>query len=216
MSVMETLKEKTWPLHQRAERHPLQAAIVRGKLPADQYAEHLGQMLLVHRALEKHLAKLVDKDERVAKVVRPEQYQEPYLLDDLAHFGGSTEPDGLAPTNDLIDKFHAEASQRPLFLLGAHYVLEGSNNGNRFIVKAVRPAYGLEPGKGDRYLDPYGDEQPAKWAAFKDAMTEADFSQAEQDAILDGANAMFEGMIAMFDAMAAKHGIEAPAGAGRP
>jgi len=216
MSLMTRLKEETWGLHTRAEKHPLQASIVRGQLPRAQYAEHLGQMLLVHRALEKHLARLVEMDERVGSVVRSEQFQEPYLLDDLSHFGGSTEPDPLPATLALIDKFHSEASARPLFLLGAHYVLEGSNNGNRFIAKAVRPAYGLEPGKGDRYLDPYGDEQPAKWGAFKAAMEAAEFSGEDQQTILDGANAMFEGMIAMFDDMASKHGIGAPTGAGRP
>lgn len=78
-----------------------------------------------------------------------------------------------------------------------HYVLEGSNNGNRFIAKAVRRALGLVEGAGDRYLDPYGDAQRGLWAHFKQRMDAAGWSGEEADAMVRAAQDTFDAVGAL-------------------
>jgi heme oxygenase len=68
------------------------------------------------------------------------------------------------------------------------YVLEGSNNGNRFIARAIRKAL---PGAPTRYLDPYGENQRPLWARFKADMEAVGFTPAEQDQIVLAAQEMF-------------------------
>ncbi len=75
----------------------------------------------------------------------------------------------------------AETGDDPLRLLGMHYVLEGSNNGSRFIARHVGRAYQLSTGPGLRYLDPYGDRQRAYWMDFKNAMGKFQFTGADEE-----------------------------------
>jgi heme oxygenase len=75
-------------------------------------------------------------------------------------------------------------------LLGALYVLEGSTNGGRFLARALRKSWGLDK-DGIAYFDPYGEEQPQKWASFRKKMDSASFDVAQQDAIVEMAKATF-------------------------
>jgi heme oxygenase len=164
-SVMQRLKEGTWDLHTRAERHDLQQRMAKGDLRRDEYVSWLGQMFLVHRALEKRLR--THRAHHTLLALRDEQFQEPYLREDLAHFGVA--PETVAPlpaTARLLERIE-RVSDDPAALLGFHYVLEGSHNGNRFVAAALRRKLGLEAGRGDRYLDPYGEAQRELWGAFK-------------------------------------------------
>jgi heme oxygenase len=164
-SLMQRLKEGTWDLHTRAERHDLQQRMAKGELRLEEYVSWLGQMFLVHRALERRLR--AHRGHRTLAALRDEQFQEPYLREDLEHFG--VVPDSVEPlpaTARLIDRIERVAGD-PAALLGFHYVLEGSHNGNRFVAAALRRKLGLQAGHGDRYLDPYGEAQRDLWAAFK-------------------------------------------------
>lgn len=189
--VMERLKTGTWDLHQAAEGHDFQQRMVAGAISREEYAAWLGQMLLVHRALEEPLARLAETDERFA-AVRPEQMQVPYLEADLASLGADA--DAVTPlpaTAALVAEIERDATEEPLRLLGHHYVLEGSNNGNRFIARRLLPALDLEAGAGGRYLDPYGDRQRELWAGFKDAMGKIPFTAGEIDVLVGAARSMF-------------------------
>ena len=70
-------------------------------------------------------------------------------------------------------------------------VLEGSNNGNRFIARNIQRAYELGPAGGVAFLDPYGETQRPKWQEYKNAMGRLPLSAAEHDAMLAAAQAMF-------------------------
>lgn len=202
-TIMDRLRTQTQPLHDRAEGHDFQRALIKGQLSREAYAAWLGQMLLVHAALERHLRGLRERSASVARVVRDEQFQEPYLLEDLRFFGVEHRmlraETGAA---SLIAEIEDAAAREPMALLGMHYVLEGSNNGNRFIAMALRKAMGLTPGNGDRYLDPYGERQRALWQQFKDDMNACQFTSAEQEAMLRGAEAMFRGIARVSDDLA--------------
>lgn len=190
--IMERLRTETRDLHDQAEQNQWQGRMVRGELTRDDYQRWLGQMFLGHRALEKELRAL-PLDQFPYTAIRSEHYQEPYLIADLEHFG--VDPDTIEPlatTNALISRIEQLAQERPLALLGFHYVLEGSNNGNRFIAKRLREVYELEPGTGDRYLDPYGDRQREIWKRFKEDMGGDELSAEDQDLLVASAREMFQ------------------------
>jgi len=187
-SIMATLRAETREAHERAEKHPFQQRLLRGPITRDAYAAHLAQMFLVHRALDAALVSFRDTRPELGCVVEPWQLQSPYLSDDLAFLGvDETSIATLPATAALVARFEVGAP-----LLGYHYVLEGSNNGSRFIAKAIRRAIGLEGTQGTRYLDPYGEEQPARWKAFKVAFDLLPLTADERLAIVEAAREMFD------------------------
>jgi heme oxygenase len=192
--VMDRLKVGTQDMHSLAEGRQFQRRMLKGEITRDQYADWLGQMLLIHRALEKHLFGRLLGDPLFA-AVREEQFQEPNLIADLAALGGDTQtPSPLPAAAALIADIDRAARENPLALLGYHYVLEGSKNGNRFIARQLVPALGLAPRRADRYLDPFAEAQPVKWAEFKAAMTAVSFDAAQVDLLVAAARRMFEGI----------------------
>jgi len=192
-TIMDRLKEETWPLHQQAERGDLEQDLMKGKLPQDVYRDHLGQRYLIHKALEARLRDVREQDARIKAVVEDYQFQENRVAQDLEFFGGNaSEAKALPSTEKLLA---AIAAADPLSLLGFQYVFEGSNNGARFIAKALRGAWRLQGEDGTRYLDPYGESQREKWAAFKDTMNQQQFSREEGDRVVEAAKATFQQMI---------------------
>ncbi len=191
-TIMGRLKFETAELHAAAETHEFQKRLVQGALDQRDYVRWLGQMLLVHQALEARLRELCAQHAGAAALVREEQFQVPYLREDLAHFGA--EACAVAPlpaTTRLIGKIESLWRSNPVAILGHHYVLEGSNNGNRFIARALMKGLGLAPGAGLRYLDPYGEAQRAKWMQFREDMNAIGFNADERNAIVDAAKDMF-------------------------
>lgn len=198
------LKNETAHLHELAEHSPLQRDLAKGRLPRDLYARHLGQLLHVHTALESCLWPLREVVEPIRRVVRDEHARVEALRADLAHFDlspGDCPP--LPATQALVDDIRRLATDRPLALLGMHYVLEGSANGAKFIAMNVRPAYALTPGTGDRYLDPYGERQREVWGAFKRDLDACDFTDGQVDDLLAGAARMFDGVREVGEALLA-------------
>lgn len=201
-SIMAHLRESTAALHDQTESHPFPQDLVAGKLPLAGYFNYLAQMFLVHQALESALAQWRDSNPHApaTRLIDSEQFKTPYLLNDLAMF--KVDPASIVPapaTRRLVADIDCRAGLCPASLLGMHYVLEGSTNGGKFIARAVQKAYGLAPGAGTSYLDPYRDTQRQRWLQFKSAMDAAEFSAREVDEIADGAVAMFVAIRALFD-----------------
>lgn len=205
--VMDRLRTETMPLHEAAEGHRFQRALVSGAVTKDDYARWMGQMLLLHGALERALRRVREAESRVAAVVTDSQFRAGDLRADLGYFGvperaepapGATraiaEIDRLAYATDPLDR---------LRILGMHYVLEGSLNGGRYIAMAVRRAFALQGVEGTKHMDPYGEAQRVTWAAFKATMDSQAWSPAEQDALVEGAKAMFLAVGAMSEDMVA-------------
>lgn len=191
--ITQRLKEETADHHKAAERHEFQQALVRGAVSRESYTDYLGQMLLVHTALEGALRRARAAIPAIGRVVHEFQFQEPYLRRDLACFG--IDPASVAPlpsTRALIALIEQAERDRPLALLGHHYVLEGSNNGSKYIAKAIRRTFSLSGQAGTAYLDPYGDEQAPKWARFKADLESCGLGEAEGDTLVAAAAEMFE------------------------
>jgi heme oxygenase len=201
-TVMDVLKESTRELHTAAERHPVEQALLAGTLPRETYVLYLAQMLCVHRALESHLREH-ECEAPFSAVLHEHQYQVPYLVEDLRFFGVDPDSVGASPgTGRLVDEIRETAARHPVALLGYHYVLEGSNNGSRFIARAVRAAYRLDQ-DGTRYLDPYGDKQSEYWQSFRQAMVSVDFGENDIGHIVATAKGMFAGLVSVFDDVSA-------------
>jgi heme oxygenase len=200
-NVMEQLKTATTDLHRHAESRNLQRSMAKGALPRDVFVVYLSQMYRVHQALEAQLRTLRDAQPRVQPLFQDDQHREHNLRADLGFYGVdvSTIETGVA-AGTLINQIDEAAGTQPLGLLGMLYVLEGSNNGSKYIARAVSRAYGVAPGApGLSYLDPYGDQQMPRWQAFKRDMDAAGFSPAEINVIVEAAKLMFLGIAEISD-----------------
>ena len=184
------LRAETGEDHRRAERSEFQRRFVSGQLPRELYVRWLEQMWWVYAALEEWLwtAPLVERHPALLDGRR----RTPELRADLAHFGLAQRD--LRPTRAacaFAERLSAWGAERSPALLGVLYVLEGSTNGSRHIARAVRAGYGLSGREGCAFLDPYGDDQPARWAEFRRHL-DAAVAPAEMPDALDGARAAFD------------------------
>lgn len=195
MSLSETLKTATAEAHRRAEQSPAQQELVRGTLEAPRLARHLAQMRHVHAALER----LFHKHAAPAAALNwNRDFEHSRRLDaDLEALGASAESAAPTPaTQRLLNSIEKDAAAEPMSLVGHFYVLEGSMNGNRFIVRALRQSPAAAQ-CGFTYFDPYGDEQRARWADFKTRLDAIELKPAQQEVVVNAALAMFDGIAEM-------------------
>ncbi|PTE20160.1 biliverdin-producing heme oxygenase [Cereibacter changlensis JA139] len=84
--------------------------------------------------------------------------------------------------------------------LGWLYVVEGSNLGAAFLLKAARKM-GLSEGRGASHMAEAPEGRAAHWRSFKEALNGAALTAAEEEQLVVGANAAF----ARVRALAAQH-----------
>ena len=190
-SIMQRLKAETNDLHSHAESRTLQRSIASGEVDRETFSAYLGQLYQVHQPLESALETSRDQHAAIGALASADRMRIPDLDRDLAYYG--VEPDQF-PAGDAAKKYSQRINETgdaiPVALLGALYVLEGSTNGGRFLARALRKSWDLD-GEGLAYFDPYGDEQPQMWAAFRRDMDEASFSADQEEAIIEMAKATF-------------------------
>jgi len=201
MSLADELKQRTAEMHRHAETRPLQKALVTGRVSREQLAVYLAQLGLFHQALESlMISRPHGHLESLAECSCDHSRQ---IAADLQALEGVTTI--LPETERLVGLLREHAQERPLFILGALYVLEGSMNGNRFIARGLAGPLGLTPGKpGLSYWDPYGEEQRPRWARFRAVLDALTLTEAERDAVIDGAEFMFDAIARTSDAVAAE------------
>ena len=189
-SLTARLKDDNWDLHQIAERRSDLALILRGLLPRERYIGLLGQAWLQAGPMDEALRGACHADPRIRGVVEDDQFFAPHARADLVYFEHAT-PEASPGTARFV-AFVREHAADAMTILGLHYVRLGACNGNRFIAKKARAAYGLpESGEGTQWLDPFGQAQRSKWQAFKDGLDAAGWSDAERGVIFAGARAMY-------------------------
>ncbi|MCW5766594.1 MAG: biliverdin-producing heme oxygenase [Phycisphaeraceae bacterium] len=201
--LSERLREETRADHTRAEKHPLMAAMVSGRIDGAGYARYLGQLLHVHLALETQLCRLAAEHRVFGLIVREHHMRTPDLLADLEVLGQCLSKHPPLPATGLFrERIDGLAADAPVGLVGTLYVLEGSTNGGRYIAPAVRRALGLiERGgiaSGTEYLDPHGDRQQDRWSFFKASLDVLTLSPAECDLIVAVASDAFRGVHDIF------------------
>lgn len=200
---MERLRAETADLHKRAEEHAFQRSLLSGGLTRDRFAAWLGQMLIVHKSLEGAINRRKGDSPALALAAAGHPHSQS-IAADLAFFNQSSLGERAMPGSTwLCEQIAAFDRDQPLDLVGVHYVLEGSMNGNRYVAMGVRKGLGLSPGQGDRYLDPYGERQRAVWAEFKAAMSGFEFSTEQIDSMVAAAGVMFHGVSKISDDLVA-------------
>lgn len=198
-NIMDILKEETRPLHNQTEGNDFQKSLFGGSLPKTQFIEYLGQMYLIHKALEDALSELRVKNPVVASIIADHQYQQTYLQGDLT--AAQVTVDQLKPlpaTKTLINHIEQLKCEQPMALLGCEYVLFGSKHGAKMLSKQIEK-YGLSKKGSPNYFDPYGDKFMGYWQDFKASMNAAQFSPTEQEHAVEGAKDMFSGLSKVFD-----------------
>jgi heme oxygenase len=198
-SIMQRLKRETRDLHSHAESRVLQQKIAKGAVDRTTFSAYLGQLYHVHHALESALADSSDKEPAIGAIATADRMRVPDLDRDLAFYEmDRNEIEAGHAASSFASQIEKAKDSNPVALLGALYVLEGSTNGGRFLARALRQSWGLD-GDGLSYFDPYGDEQPQRWAAFKRDMDGASFAADQQEAIVDMAKTTFRAIAEVSD-----------------
>lgn len=201
-SLADALKERTREAHARAEKHPVQARMVKGEVTREQYAAWLGQMLPVWRAVDAGLSALAARDPRVAAMVKPYHAHAERVAADLKFLGqcGGCHPP-LPATVRFVELVQLAAKSRGPDLVGIWYVLEGSANGGRFIAKALSRGLDIAGPEGLTSFDPHGERQREYWQAWRAGLDAQTFGDAEREAIIAGASATFDAVYELMEDM---------------
>jgi heme oxygenase len=198
-NIMDMLREDTRSLHNQTEGNDFQKSLFSGVLPKEQFVKYLGQMYLVHKALEDNLSELKLHNSIIDSVIAEHQYQQGYLQNDLS--AGNVRVEELKPltaTQALIQQMDKFKTEQPMALLGCEYVLFGSKHGAKLLSKQLEK-YQLWKQGSPNYFDPYGDKFMGYWQDFKAKMNAAQFSVSEQGDVVAGAKDMFGGLSKVFD-----------------
>lgn len=204
-SLMARLRDETRAQHTSAEQRQIEQSLVRGTISRAAYVAWLGQRRAMHVILEALLDRLRAADPRVAGAVDPALYQTANIDRDLAFLGA--EPAAWAPgaaARGFADALASWESARPLRLLGAFYVFEGSKNGARFIAQAIRRAFEFDGPDGLRYLDPHGEAQRGLWLRVRERIDAAGFPDTAADEIVAAAKETFEWVARVDDELEAR------------
>ena len=198
-SIMQRLKAETSDLHSHAESRALQRAIASGEVNRTTFSAYLGQLYQVHQSLESALENNREVHPAIGALATADRMRIPDLDRDLEFYGFDH---GRIAVGDAARRFSDQIREieklDPVALLGALYVLEGSTNGGRFLARTLRKSWNLD-GEGLAYFDPYGDEQPQMWAAFRREMEEATFEADQEEAIIEMAKSTFQAIAEVSD-----------------
>jgi len=209
-SASAALKRATAGEHRRAEQSPFQRLLVSGRIPLDSYLDWLDQQWRVYQTLER-LLQAGHSPSRDSLINEPWRRSQA-LEDDLGHFGeegGARLP--ARSTLEFVEQLERNHREDPATILGVLYVLEGSTNGSRYIARNIRRAFGLER-PGTLFMDPHGEEQPARWASFKQLLDQA-INPAAVPSVIAGAHATFAAVTAIGQELLERGGLTAAPGA---
>jgi heme oxygenase len=201
-SLADMLREKTKDAHTRAEKHPVQARLVKGEAARADYAAWLGQMHHLWCAVDAATAKLAARDARVAAIVKPYHPHAHRVAADLAFLGHApADFPAVLAASDFSMWLSIAAANTDTAVIGAWYVLEGSANGGRYIAKAVSRSLNLPGPEGLTALDPHGDSQRERWAAWKADLDAQAWNGHERDAVIAAAARTFDAIHDMMEQM---------------
>ncbi|MCH2147785.1 MAG: biliverdin-producing heme oxygenase [Phycisphaerales bacterium] len=185
------LREGTQQLHDQAEAGDLQDKMVNGTLSKEEFTSFIAQMKLVHAALEPALTSASTGDNRIEKIFDEDHIRIGKIEQDLVDLEWEGDITPLPATERFVNYVHEKIDTNPIALVGVLYVEEGATNGNKYIAKKLIPALGLGEGKALGFLDPHGDEQRAKWNAFKETLNELDLTEEEEATCVESAQETF-------------------------
>jgi heme oxygenase len=194
------LKQETADAHHKAERHSLQARLIRGMMSPAEVAAYLSQLLAVWEAIDAGMAAKARADRRVSAMWQEYHPHAGRTAESVRALAGREMGAGAgvtAPvpaTARLVEFVRACAAASDARLVGVWYVLEGSANGGQYIAKALAGAMpGMAPGTFVAF-DPHGAEQRPRWQRWREGVDAAGFGADERREIVKAAEETFEGM----------------------
>lgn len=203
-SLADALREQTKDAHSRAEKHPLQARMIKGEVDLEHYAQWLDQMLHIWKALDAALEKLSARDPRVAAMLKPYHPHAARIAADLKFLGNV----GGCPAVPAASGFAAWATDAAAntdpAVVGAWYVLEGSSNGGRFIAKALSRGLGIAGPEGLTSFDPHGEAQRERWQSWRADLDAQPWNHAERTAIIAAADATFDAIWSVMEELSSQ------------
>ncbi len=197
--ISQMMKESCADLHEQAEHGPIPARMVSGQMTREEFIAMIQQGVLWNRALDVAILEFRAKSPYLKALVDDAQLQGPYYDADLTHYGVKA---AAEPSPGVAALCHDIEQADPLTLLGLHYVREGANNGDRYVAKKLRTAWGVEGDDGFRSLDPYGENQRPRWEAFKTTLDAQPFSEEEKAMLVEAGRLMFNRIIAIHNDLA--------------
>lgn len=197
--ISQMMKEGCADLHERAEHAAVPARMVGGQMSRDEYVLMLRQGVLWNEALDRAILRERPSSPWLTALVDDEQLQGPHYRADLAYYGAEAADE---PSPGVAALVHDVEQSDSLTLLGLHYVREGANNGNRYVAKKLRAAWGASGEGGLRSLDPYGERQRPKWEAFKVTLDAQPFTEEDKARLVEAGRLMFTRIMAIHEDLA--------------
>lgn len=167
--LRELLKAETADLHERLETLPFFRALHAGNLPKPAIVSFLRSLSIIHAVLEQSLS-LVSSGP-IAGLSQHAPPKVPLLVADLEALGAESLPSVTAAIQGALD-YGAEmlrTADNPLTLVGALYVLEGSQNGGIVLKHAYAHCLSI-PEDRLSYIGCYSNATAAHWKAFCDSL----------------------------------------------
>lgn len=197
--ISSMMKEGCADLHELAEHALVPSRMVAGQMSREEYGVMLQQGAIWNKALDRAIRRARPSSPFLAALVDDAQLQGPYYDEDLAHFGVSID---VEPSPGVRALCHDIEQSGSLTLLGLHYVREGANNGNRYVAKKLRAAWGVSGDAGFRSLDPYGEAQRPRWEKFKATLDAQPFTDEDKATLVEAGRLMFTRIMAIHEDLA--------------
>ena len=202
LTLMEALKASSFTAHAQLQSVPFFQGLSACQLPLESYVGQLRALAIVHGVLEQALASC--SDARIGAVWSEDQRSLGLLQQDLHFF----EPRAVADLKNAVDaaletaeRIRVAAAEQPLSLLGALYVLEGSNLGAQVLRPLYARAYLLEDNEGLASLSGDSHQVHARWTQFKQRMNALSLNSDECEEVCQAAAALFAGLESVYRAL---------------
>lgn len=205
--VMDELRAAVQPHHERMQALPYFAALEAGAASLQAYISHLRAMAIIQGALEQACHRATDP--AVVAVWRMNMGKHALLEADLRFFAPrqvDLMPEVAGHAMDVAELIHRLSDTQPLALLGFVYVLEGASLGARHVSPQVARCFNLHTGDGLAYLNAYGEETRARWAAFGQRMNDAVRGEAGMATVRAAAVTCFENLYHVFTVVVPRAG----------
>ena len=170
--LLDLLRSTTREVHERLHSHRGLAAVKAGTIGRAEYVALLRRLHGFHRPFE------------VATGTGPERSH--WLEADLAVFGVDR---AMCSAHPACRAFPHRAS--PGYILGAHYVVEGSALGGRGLARQLDGLLGTDVIAGRRFFTGHGATTAMVWRAYLTRLSAAPNEPAEHAAVIAGAAATF-------------------------
>ena len=196
--LMARLKTETRSAHDDAESAPFMVSLMNGSLPVAEYGRAIAQLGLVRQRVEQLMENpALQEDHMLRSVFRGHHVLSSQFMQDAAHWNPA-EQEPLPATQEYLDQLDAWAKESPLSLLGAVYVLEGSNLGATVIRKRLTELHNLpadQPGLAS--LNAHGPELMNRWRQFVADMNALPLTAEQQDDVVNAASVTFRAVDAI-------------------